>query len=130
MTASICIITALHPATGTWNDVNAASFIKDKINSGWNGGTLVYRNLPHPSEFMLGACSRRINNLSMYGYWAFRPNRGFLEGTGGIALNHSGKANALRGDGHVAAQGAWDLRNGFMRIKQVAGKSGESILMP
>ncbi|MBS1368876.1 MAG: type II secretion system protein [Lentisphaeria bacterium] len=121
----------LHPATGNWDDVNASSFIHDKINGGWNGGTLAYRHLPSPSRFILAACSRRtMGGKSEYGYWAFRPSANFLEGTGGIAINHGVKGNSLMGDGHVTSFGVSEYRNGFCKIKQVIGSGGQTITMP
>ena len=54
----------------------------------------------------------------------------FLEGTGGIALNHTNMANTLMADGHVTSQGAGDLRNGFCMIKQVVATGGYAINMP
>ena len=121
----------LHPVVPDWNGITGASIIRDPIDGGWTGGTLVYHRIPQASRFLLGACSRRIENGNTgYGYWAFRPTGNFLEGTGGIALNHGKKANVLMADGHVAAQEAGDLRNGLCQIKQVVGSAGETITMP
>ena len=120
----------LHSATGNWNDVVASNFIVGKINSGWGGGALVLDKVPSPSQFILGACSRRTAGNTDNGYWAFRPGTAFLEGTGGIALNHTNMANTLMADGHVTSQGAGDLRNGFCMIKQVVATGGYAINMP
>ena len=125
-----CSYAFLHPATGNWNDVVASNFIVGKINSGWGGGALVLDKVPSPSQFILGACSRRTVGNTDNGYWAFRPGQYFLEGTGGIALNHTNMANTLMADGHVTSQGAGDLRNGFCMIKQVVATGGYAINMP
>ena len=119
----------LHPATGNWNDVVASNFIVGKIGGGWGGGVLFLDKVPSPSQFILGACSRRTGNTDN-GYWGFRPGQYFLEGTGGIALNHTNMANTLMADGHVTSQGAEDLRNGFCMIKQVVATGGYAIDMP
>ncbi len=122
----------LHPATGNWGDVTASDFIRDKLNSGWDGGTLVYGKLPKPGEFILSACSRRSTPVAnmKYGYWAYRPNSSFLEGNGGIALNHGLKANALMGDGHVDSFGAGELRQGFCQVKQIVNSAGIAVSLP
>ena len=71
----------LHPVVPDWNGITGASIIRDPIDGGWNGGTLVYHRIPQASRFLLGACSRRIENGNTgYGYWAFRPTGNFLEG--------------------------------------------------
>ena len=77
-------------------------------------------------EFLITNVERNTDN----GYWAFRPGTAFLEGTGGIALNHTNMANTLMADGHVTSQGAGDLRNGFCMIKQVVATGGYAINMP
>lgn len=118
----------IHPSNPDWGNVSVSKFHAN-IQPGkhWTA-TMVIPNLPSPSKFILIADSAVVGKT--HGYSHFRTDTLMDSHTGGIGINHADKANTLHGDGHVSAQSAREMRNGFMEIKEFVGSYLTLVSMP